>query len=125
MACAVARRRITLVNGSATLFPVWMLWGAFWALSSGASSAYCYELIVREGMEEEAVSVFGTMRAVANVAMLTSHLAAGFLFTVDPALPFVANGAMALVALAIASTLPDIERSSQETPEGVKEVAAG
>jgi MFS family permease len=98
---------IVLVHGTVTLFAVWILWGVFWALASGATSAYCYELLAIEGRQDESVAVFGFMRAVASSAALVSHLAAGFLFAGAPALPFVANGMLALGAVGIALTLPD------------------
>ncbi len=101
---------IVLVHGSVALFAVWILWGVFWALASGATSAYCYELLALEGRQGESVAVFGFMRAVASGAALASHLAAGFLFAGAPALPFVANGVLALGAVGIALTLPDPPR---------------
>ena len=93
------------IDGTALLFGVWVLWGVAWALASGLTSAYTYELAVAEG--EDAVSALGFMRAVSSAAALLSHLAAGFLFAAAPALPFVANGVLALGALALALTLPD------------------
>lgn len=110
---------IASVDGPGMLFPVWALWGASWALSSGASSSYAYELIVRAGEEERSVEVLGFLRAVGYTAILASHLAAGLLFSLEPALPFVVSGLFALAALALASTLPDIERPAPGTGPGV------
>lgn len=109
---------IVLVHGSPTLFAVWILWGVFWALASGTTSAYCYELLALEDRQAEAVGVFGFMRAVAGSAALFSHLAAGFLFAWAPALPFVANGVLALGAVGIALTLPDPPREG--APDGTQ-----
>lgn len=107
---------ITLIQGRLLLFVVWILWGVFWALASGTTSAYCYELIAAEGREEEAVGVLGFMRAVASTAALISHLAAGFLFAALPVLPFVANGVLALGALGLALTLPDPPQVAHRGP---------
>ncbi len=107
---------IMLVSGRIMLFSVWFLWGAFWALSSGAASAYCYELVSLEGKQADSVAVFGFMRAVAGAAALLSHLAAGFLFSVSPVLPFAVNGALALGALGIAVTLPATPSGRRSEP---------
>mgnify|MGYP006273241431 CR=1 FL=1 len=106
---------IVLVDGTAMLFAVWILWGVFWALASGSTSAYCYELLALEGRQDESVAVFGFMRAVASSAALVSHLAAGFLFAGAPALPFVANGVLALGAVGLAITLPNPPREGGRT----------
>ena len=116
---------IVLVHGQIALFAVWILWGVFWALASGATSAYCYELLVLEEREEKSVAVFGFMRAVASGAALVSHLAAGFLFAWAPALPFVANGLLALGAVGIALTLPapprESEASASQRPQSFRQ----
>ena len=99
---------ISFINNYLMLFSTWILWGIFWAMSSGTTSAYTYELIIIENMQNSTVSIFGFMRAVSSIAALVSHLAAGFLFSLFPAMPFVMNGIFAFFALVIAFTLPEI-----------------
>lgn len=100
---------ITLIDSYVTLFGTWILWGVFWAMASGTTSAYTYEIVVLEGLEKTAVKIFGFMRAVANAAALVSLLLAGFLFEQDPALPFIVSAVFAFFALLIALTLPEIK----------------
>lgn len=104
---------IVFIYGRFMLFATWILWGIFWAMSSGTTSAYTYEIIVMEGRKQSDVAVFGFMRAVSSVAALISLLAAGFLFTLQPALPFIFNGIFAFLALLIAFTLPAIPDSGE------------
>ena len=99
---------IVFIDGSPMLFATWILWGVFWAMSSGTTSAYTYEIIVMEGRQETAVNIFGFMRSVSSGAALISLLAAGFLFTIWSALPFAVNGIFAFLALLLAFTLPEI-----------------
>jgi len=107
---------IGLVQGKPMLFSVWILWGAYWALSSGASSAYLYELIRQEEREQRLLPLYGFFRAVIHAACLFSHLAAGFLFEIHPALPFAVSGGFALAALAIGLTLPEITEAEARRP---------
>jgi MFS family permease len=99
---------ITQIHGPILLFGAWILWGFFWALASGTTSAYAYELIPEAQRPKRAVEVMGTLRAVASAAALVSYLLAGFLFELSPELPFAMNGLFALLALIlIATLLPD------------------
>lgn len=105
---------IALVYEPTTLFITWVLWGVFWALSSGLTSAYAYELVDVGGSRGDVTHILGLMRSVSSAAALVSHLAAGFLFTLAAPLPFVVSGVLALASLVIVSTLPDTPRSSVE-----------
>ena len=107
---------ISLISNHFMLFATWIVWGVFWAMASGTTSAYTYELVKMEGLDDATVSIFGKMRAISSVAALLSHLVAGFLFTIQPALPFIVNGLFALVAWIISFTLPEITEPSEEVP---------
>lgn len=100
------------VRATWNLFGAWVLWGILWALTSGAGSAYLYELCRHEGMERDTLRVFGVLRAVTSSAVLMSHLAAGLLYSIDPAAPFIATAVLAagafLVSLRLPETLPAI-----------------
>lgn len=96
---------------------MWILWGIFWAMSSGAASAYGYELTVQEGYGDQSLSVFGSLRAVTNFAALLSHLLAGFVFNYWAAAPFAISAFLALVALFIILTLPDVRESKEKVKQ--------
>jgi MFS family permease len=106
---------IIMINGRPMLFAVWILWGVFWAMASGSTSAYSYELIVLTNNQSRATSIFGFLRSVASIAALLSYLAAGFLFSITPTLPFIFNGVLALFALLIALTLPETSDVATES----------
>ena len=99
---------IALIVNVPMLFGAWILWGIFWAMASGSTSAYAYELIVKEGYKDKSLAIFGTLRATANFAALLSQLVAGFMFIFMPALPFVVSAVLALVAFALIWTLPEV-----------------
>jgi MFS family permease len=98
---------ITQIQTVQGLFGAWILWGVLWALGSGASSAYLYELAAREAPTVDAHRAFGLVRAVEQVAVLVSLLAAGYLYGVAPALPFAVTAALAAIAFVVAWTLPE------------------
>jgi MFS family permease len=99
---------ITRIETVGELLAVWVLWGVLWALSSGAAAAYLYELSVQEAPGLDPARAFGLVRVVQSLALLLSLLAAGYLYEAEPTLPFLLTAGMALVAVAVAWTLPDI-----------------
>lgn len=101
---------ITQIRSGTVLFGAWVLWGVLWALASGAASTYLYELCADEP-DLSPVKAFGLVRAVGNVSVLLSLLAAGYLYEVDPRLPFAVTAAMGGVAFLLALTLPEIRES--------------
>jgi MFS family permease len=102
---------ITQIQSVQVLFGAWVLWGVLWALTSGAASTYLYELCAQDDLEISPSKAFGLVRAVSNVSVLLSLLAAGYLYEVDPRLPFAVTSALAAVALLLACTLPEISGS--------------
>lgn len=102
---------ITQIDSVGMLFGAWVLWGVLWALASGAASTYLYELCAQDELDISPSKAFGLIRAVGNVAVLVSLLAAGYLYEVGPRLPFAITAGMAAVAFLLALTLPEIRES--------------
>lgn len=102
---------ITQIDSVGMLFGAWVLWGVLWALASGAASTYLYELCAQDELDINPSKAFGLIRAVGNVAVLVSLLAAGYLYEVGPRLPFAITAGMAAVAFLLALTLPEIRES--------------
>lgn len=102
---------ITQIDSVGMLFGAWVLWGVLWALASGAASTYLYELCAQDELDINPSKAFGLIRAVGNVAVLVSLLAAGYLYEVDPRMPFAITAGMAAVAFLLALTLPEIRES--------------
>jgi MFS family permease len=99
---------ITQIRSVGVLFAVWVLWGVLWALQSGAATTYLYELCAQDEHPISPAKAFGLVRAVGSGAVLLSLLAAGYLYDVDPRLPFAITAVLALAALLLAYTLPDV-----------------
>ncbi|MEV4757792.1 MFS transporter [Micromonospora sp. NPDC049559] len=109
-ATIVTYAAITQIHSVGVLFGVWVLWGVQWALGSGAASTYLYELCAVQQPQVDPAKAFGLVRAVGNVAVLLSLLAAGYLYDVDPRLPFAITAGLAVVAFLLALTLPEVAR---------------
>ncbi|SIN15554.1 MFS transporter [Micromonospora cremea] len=102
---------ITQIRSVQVLFGAWVLWGVLWALSSGAASTYLYELCAQDPLDIDPARAIGLVRAVGNVSVLVSLLAAGYLYDVDHRLPFAVTAVLAAVAFLLAYTLPEIAGS--------------
>ncbi|MGW4463048.1 MFS transporter [Micromonospora sp. NPDC004704] len=102
---------ITQIRSVQVLFGAWVLWGVLWALSSGAASTYLYELCAQDELDIDPTRAFGLVRAVGNVSVLVSLLAAGYLYEVDHRLPFTVTAVLAALAFLLAYTLPEIAGS--------------
>ncbi|MDG4788156.1 MFS transporter [Micromonospora sp. WMMD1102] len=106
---------ISQVRTVQTLFAAWVLWAVLWALSSGAASAYLYELCLQDELEISPSRAFGLVRAVGSGSVLLSLLAAGYLYKTEPTLPFTVTAGLAAVAFLLALTLPEIAGSRVAT----------
>ncbi|GAB2932053.1 MFS transporter [Micromonospora polyrhachis] len=106
---------IAQIQSSPLLFATWVLWGVLWALTSGAASAYLYELCAQDELPINPARAFGLVRAVGHGSVLVSLLAAGYLYEADPRLPFAVTSALAAVAFLLALRLPEIRGSRVAT----------
>ncbi|NHX36642.1 MULTISPECIES: MFS transporter [Halolamina] len=85
---------------------LFLLWSLAWTLRSGTSDAWLYELLAEQDIDGEFARLSGRAESVLLVVSAGTALTAGVLYTVDPALPFVANAAVASLGLPILFTLP-------------------
>lgn len=97
---------IGFVTSVGVLLCVWGLWGILWALASGLDTAYAWELAQQAGLSS--ATYLGRVRAVTGLAGFVSLLTAGWLYEMAPASPFWVTAGLAVIALPIAWTLPDI-----------------
>lgn len=117
---AVTFAGIALIGQTWHLFVVWSLWGVLWALTSGAATAYAYELSEQLG-PLRASRGFAFIRGVGQAAVLVSLVAAGWLYGIGPALPFWITAALAVLAGLLALGLPDVPRD--DPPSSLRSVA--
>ncbi|MEO3927000.1 MFS transporter [Micromonosporaceae bacterium B7E4] len=106
---------ISQVRTVQMLFAAWVLWAVLWALTSGAASAYLYELCLQDDLEINPARAFGLIRAVGSGSVLLSLLAAGYLYKMEPTLPFTVTAGLAGLAFLLALTLPEIAGSRVTT----------
>lgn len=107
---AVTFAAITQVDSLTGLFGAWVLWGVVWALASGAANAYLYELCQLDHSGVPAIRAFGIVGAVRSLAVLLSLAAAGYLYAIDPRLPFALTSGLALLALVLTLGLPRVPK---------------
>ena len=102
---AVVFALIALIDGAASLFAVWVLWGVVWALSTGVVSSYLYEAC--RAWDIDPRGAFAVVRGTGAVGVLASLALAGYLYAVAPSAPFLLTGALALVAALVALGLAE------------------
>lgn len=108
LATTVVFTLIGIVDSLPLLILTWIAWGLLWAMASGVDTAYSWELAQQEA-PGTAEQYLGRTRAITGTAGVLSLLTAGWLYTIHPGLPFWLTAALALLALAITLTLPDID----------------
>ncbi|MDG4763992.1 MFS transporter [Solwaraspora sp. WMMD406] len=113
---------ITQIETVSTLFTAWVLWGVLWALASGASAPYLYELCAQDPLPVDPGKAFGLVRAAGHVSVFVSLLTAGYLYEADPRAPFAVTAALAAVALGLVLTLPEIH--ARPAPARLAAIAA-
>ena len=103
---------ISMVHGVLDLLVVWAVWGVLWALNSGAATSYLYELAEPLGPRGSR-RAFGMVRGLGQCAVLFSLVSAGWLYAINPAVPFVLTAVLAAMAGCLACFLPDVERQAR------------
>jgi MFS family permease len=85
------------------------LWATGWAFRSGTQDAWLYELLETRFDESQ----FARIESRGSTALLATSaigcLASGVLYSVDAALPFLVNAALASVGIPLLFTLPALE----------------
>lgn len=109
VATTIVFASIGFVDSLPVLVATWIAWGLLWALASGIDTAYSWELAKQELSEHDAQRYLGVTRAITGVAGVISLLTAGWLYTVDPGLPFWITAGLAAAALLLTWTIPDID----------------
>ena len=97
-------------SSTAAFTALLLLWSFAWTLRSGTSDAWLYELLAQEDLDDEFARLSGRAESVMLVVSAGAALAAGFLYTVDPAIPFAANAVVAALGLPVLLTLPATQR---------------
>ncbi|WP_435197317.1 MFS transporter [Natronomonas sp. EA1] len=89
---------------------VHVLWAVGRAFRSGTQNAWLYEILQARFDESEFARIESRGNTLKLVTDAGTALAGGALYTIDPALPFVATAAIALTGVPLLATFPSIDR---------------
>lgn len=114
----------TVADSTADFTAVYVLWAVGWTFRTGIADAWLYELLAQRDIEDEHARISGRADSTLRVVSAVTALAAGVLYTVDPATPFLANAGLAAFGIPLLLTLPRTGRTSDDDPGiGVREAA--
>mgnify|MGYP002762637834 CR=1 FL=1 len=103
-----------LVDSTLGFAVVYALWAVAWTFKTGTADAWLYELLATRGDEDEFSRISGRADSALRLLSGGAALSAGLLYTVDPALPFLANAGLAAVGLPVLFTLPRTQGTDGE-----------
>lgn len=95
------------------MFAVWALWGVLWALASGVDTTYAWELADQLPGRLSPARYLGRTRLAGGIAGVISLVTAGLLLEIWAPLPYLVTAGLALIALPLALSIPDVSRSAQ------------
>jgi len=107
--------------GYVVLFAVW---STGWAFRSGTQDAWLYEVLESTCDEDEFARVDGRANALVLGVSAVAAVLGGLAYTVEPAAPFLANAALALVGLPILYSFPAVETVGSDERFGVGDAVA-
>ena len=107
--------------GYVVLFAVW---STGWAFRSGTQDAWLYEVLESTCDEDEFARVDGRANALVLGVSAVAAILGGVMYTVEPAAPFLANAALALVGLPILYSFPAVETVGSDERFGVGDAVA-
>ncbi|WP_313690928.1 MFS transporter [Halorarum halobium] len=96
----------TVADSTAGFAAVYVLWSAGWTFRTGTADAWLYELLAGRDAEDEYARIGGRAESTLLLVSGATALVAGLLYTVDPAVPFLANAGLAALGLPLLFTLP-------------------
>lgn len=81
--------------------------GIGWALRSGTTDAFLYELLKKRTSEDQFTTIKGRGQAVQLGTSAVTALAGGVLYSIDMRLPFIATATLAAIGVPVLLFLPD------------------
>ncbi|WP_435346924.1 MFS transporter [Haloarchaeobius sp. HRN-SO-5] len=108
-----------LVDSQAAVLWLHLLWAVGWAFRSGTIDAWLYEVLADRFDESEYARIEGRGSTLLLGTSAVTAILGGLLYGVDPAYPFLANAALALLGIPLLFTFPTVasERDDCETDE--------
>ncbi|WP_276302661.1 MFS transporter [Halorussus lipolyticus] len=102
----------TVADSTAAFAVVYVVWAVGWTFRTGTADAWLYELLAEEGMADEHARISGRANSALRIVSAGTALTAGVLYTIDPAVPFLANAGLAALGLPLLATLPKTQGSA-------------
>lgn len=100
---------------------LYVLWGFGWAFDTGAREAWLYEILDERSDAGQFARISGRGEMFNMLGSALTAGVAGVLFTVDPALPFLANAALTALAVPILLSLPADSPGAAESRFSVRD----
>ncbi|RBI61071.1 MFS transporter [halophilic archaeon] len=115
----------TVADSTPAFTAVYAVWAVGWTFRTGTADAWLYELLAERDAADEHARISGRADSALRIVSAVTALSAGLLYTVDPAIPFLANAVLAALGLPLLSTLPKTRGAADEDGErmGVREAA--
>ncbi len=104
-----------VADAAATFLVLKLFLGVGWALRSGTTDAYLYELLAATGDEDRFATVSGRARAALLTASALTAVVGGAGYALAPRAPFVANAALAALGVPLLASLPAV--ACEDNPE--------
>ena len=110
----VAAAAFGFADSFETFLADYLLWAVAQTFRSGNDSAWLYDTLASYGDAADFAAVRGRGFAVQLGVAAVTAVAGGYLFEVDPALPFLVTGATNVLAAAVVATLPEAKPETDE-----------
>lgn len=118
LALAASLFGFLVVDSFLSYVVVYVVWGVGMALTSGAGSAWLYEVLQSTLGEDRFTAVRGKGNAIARWSAVATTIAGSLLYGIDPTYPFVAAGALMTVDAGVIATLPRTEQFESDERSG-------
>jgi predicted MFS family arabinose efflux permease len=101
-------------DAAATFLLLKVFTGVGWALRSGTTDAYVYELLGANGSEDAFTRITGRSNAAQLATSALTALAGGGLYAWRPTAPFIASASLAAVGIPVLLALPPVADDAED-----------
>ncbi|EMA02275.1 hypothetical protein C439_06830 [Haloferax mediterranei ATCC 33500] len=108
---------LVLASSPVAYLVVKVVWAFGWAFRSGTQNAWLYELLKQYFDESEYARIEGRGKMGLLITSAATAIAGGYLYSIDAALPFVVNAALAALGIPILYTLPAVGDGSADSDD--------
>ncbi|WP_152417885.1 MFS transporter [Haloferax mucosum] len=110
---------LVLATSPVAYLVVKVVWAFGWAFRSGTQNAWLYELLKQYFDESEYARIEGRGKTGLLITSAATAIAGGYLYSIDAALPFVVNAALAAFGIPMLYTLPAVGDGATDSDDSV------